>query len=226
MKNGLLASGVVGLVVFLGVMAFAYCALLLPKIISGGEFVTLSIAFAVIALIIGFSSQIQEFSIAGNTVKLREITATAQSLIQDLKAARTETFRVLLSLSERQSGGYSSLENTVDDRVAGFWSLHEKITRFDCAAELKQEITDFVEILLRSQIKLIGNSSESVPSQYPAEQELPSPDSLQITALDEVSIQQAAAKKRPEGNTVQMEQKIQMGLDEYRTLYELRKSLG
>lgn len=226
MKNGLLASGVVGLVVFLVVMAFAYYALLLPKIILGGEFVTLSIAFAVIALIIGFSSQIQEFSIAGNTVRLREMTATAESLIQDLKAARTETFRVLLSLSERQSGGFSSIENTVDDRVAGFWSLHERIVRFDCAAELKQEITDFVEILLRSQIELIGKNSVNVPSLYPVDQELPSPDILQITALDEVSIQPAAAKRRPEGNTVQMREKIKMGLDEYRKLYELRKSLG
>lgn len=82
--------------------------LLCAEKISGGEFVTLIIAFAVLGLIISFSSEVQEFSVAGNVVKLKEVKKEADKSIQDLKNARVGNFKFLLKLAARFPGGFAS----------------------------------------------------------------------------------------------------------------------
>ena len=85
----------------IGFVVFTLCVffglnLLEAKQLSGGEFVALIVAFAVIGLIISFSSEVQEFSVVGNIVKLKEVKKDAEKSIREIKAARTETFRFLL----------------------------------------------------------------------------------------------------------------------------------
>lgn len=53
--------------------------------ISGAEFVAFSLGFAVIGLIVAFATEVQEFSIAGNGVKLRELRTEAEKTIEELK---------------------------------------------------------------------------------------------------------------------------------------------
>ncbi len=56
---------VLGLAIFLVTAKFGYFLLLAEKL-SGSEFVSLLVAFAMIGLILSFASEIQEFSVAGN----------------------------------------------------------------------------------------------------------------------------------------------------------------
>ncbi|MEG2750100.1 MAG: hypothetical protein RR939_12010, partial [Acinetobacter sp.] len=59
------------LVGLVGIACGLWLLIVLEKI-TGAEFVALSLGFSVIGLIIAFASEVQEFSIAGNGVKLKE----------------------------------------------------------------------------------------------------------------------------------------------------------
>lgn len=83
------------LVSIVGIFAGLFLLINLEKI-SGAEFVALSLGFAVIGLIITFSAEVQEFSIAGNGVKLKELRSEAEKTIADLKIARVEIFRLII----------------------------------------------------------------------------------------------------------------------------------
>ncbi|ENW04264.1 hypothetical protein [Acinetobacter beijerinckii] len=74
--------------------------------LSGTESVVLILGGVIVGLIIYFPSEIQEFSIAGNAVKLREIRSEAIRTIDELKRARTETFRLMLVQVLKLSGGW------------------------------------------------------------------------------------------------------------------------
>ena len=52
----------------------------------------LVLGFSVIGLIIAFAAEIQEFSIAGNGVKLKELRSEAEKTIEELKKAGKEKF--------------------------------------------------------------------------------------------------------------------------------------
>ena len=103
---------ILGALLFLASATFGYC-LLIEGRLSGAEFVSLVIAFAVFGLILSFASEVQEFSLAGNIVKLREVKRDAQRAINELESARTETFRFLLSLAKRHPGGLSEATEPV-----------------------------------------------------------------------------------------------------------------
>ena len=69
LKSNGVFGGIVGLV---GIACGLWLLISLEKI-SGAEFVALSLGFSVIGLIIAFFAEVQEFSIAGNGVKLKEL---------------------------------------------------------------------------------------------------------------------------------------------------------
>ncbi len=56
--------------------------------VTAGEAITFFTLCAVISLLIFFSSEIQEFSIAGNIVKLKEVRRDADKAIAELQASR------------------------------------------------------------------------------------------------------------------------------------------
>jgi uncharacterized membrane protein len=92
--------------------------LLIGKL-GGTEFVALVLGGVILSLIIYFSSEIQEFSIAGNAVKLRELKDEAHKTIESLKQARTELFRLLLPQALNFGGTFGTLSK-VDERVEDF----------------------------------------------------------------------------------------------------------
>lgn len=78
-----------------------------------------------IGLIIAFAAEVQEFSIAGNGVKLKELRSEAEKTIEDLKEARMEVFRFLIIKSTEYlvSDAFNSV---IDERVDPFIKLFKK----------------------------------------------------------------------------------------------------
>ncbi|RBP77912.1 hypothetical protein EBI01_19755 [Marinomonas rhizomae] len=209
-----------GTLIFLASAKFGYCLLIEDKL-NGAEFVSLIIAFAIIGLILSFASEIQEFSIAGNIVKLKEVKRDAEKSISELKSARIETFRFLLSLAKRHPGGFSD-SGTVDGRVNDFWSLHDQIVAFNCEDELARNLLEVVGVLLQGQLSSISHSSDAVRSKYHGKNKTPKPSQLTIEALDNDSVELAAKRKVAGGDQAKIKEMLVVGLEEYKKLYELR----
>lgn len=214
---------ILGLVIFLASAKFGYYLLIADKL-SGAEFVSLLIAFAVIGLILSFASEVQEFSVVGNIVKLKEVKKDVEKSISELKAARTETFRFLLSLAKRHPGGYSD-GGTVDGRVRDFWSLYDQILSFGCKNELSSSLLDVVNILIKGQLSSISGHSDLVSTKYYGTDVIPEPSQLTIEALDNDSVDKAALRNVADGDSKKIKRMLVVGLDEYKKLYELRQSL-
>lgn len=191
---------------------------------SGSEFVAFIVAFAVLGLVISFSSEVQEFSIAGNIVKLKEVKRDAEKSIIELKSARTETFRFLLSLAKRYPGGWGS-DSTVDTRLADFWFLYEQIVKFGCKNELKNNIIEVLDTLIKGQLSSISLSSDNISEKYCEKEILPSPSDLTIEALDSESVGKAANRGVCEGSIEQIKRNLVIGIEEYKKLYDLRLAL-
>jgi len=193
--------------------------LLEQKQLSGSEFVTLIIAFSVIGLIISMASEIQEFSVAGNIVKLKEVKKDAENSIIELKKARTENFKFLLKLAIRFPGGFGS-GGTVDSRLSDFWLLHEQIKAFGCEQEINNHIKAVVKVLLDGQLNSISQNSDNVIIRFPRGS-MPEPNELTIIALEDNSVNKAARRNVCAGNTDKIKESLVIGLDEYKKLYQV-----
>ena len=151
-KNRLKGNTVFGVVVgSLGIACGLWLLISLEKI-SGAEFVAFSFGFAAIGLIIAFAAEVQEFSIAGNGVKLKELRSEAEKTIEELKEARNELFRFLIMKSTEYlvSDAYNSV---IDERVDPFIKLFKQIEQFECINALKLDIKKVLDILMFDQYK-------------------------------------------------------------------------
>ncbi|MFV8835981.1 hypothetical protein ACNSTU_13530 [Aquisalimonas sp. APHAB1-3] len=210
---------VLGLILFLSSVAMGFY-LLDDGALSGSEFVSLIVAFAIIGLIISFASEVQEFSVAGNIVKLKQVKRDAERSMSELESARTETFRFLLSLAERHAGGFAG-DGPVDERIPDFWALYYQIEKFGCKEDLADDLLRVLETLAKGQINTIGYLSDQVLAEYRRVGSLPPPSELVSVALSEESIGQAATRGVCSGNADKVRGLVAEGLQEYRKIYDL-----
>lgn len=138
-------------ILFLLVANISSYFLLSKNMIGGPEFVVLVIAFTMTSLVIIYIHQIQELSIGGNIIKLKEAKIELQVTIDQLKSMKLSTYRMLLLKSLQLSGGLGS-SNLVDSRVNYFLILVNEIKEAECFIELKFEIKKQLQILLNLQI--------------------------------------------------------------------------
>lgn len=144
-----------GFSIFLGISLSLFCIggavwLLLIEKLAGAEFVALVLGGIVLSLIIYFSSEIQEFSIAGNAVKLRELKNEAHQTIESLKQARTELFRLMLPQVLKEEITFGNVSHQ-DERIDAFNDVYSAIKSFSCVIELKADIQDVLTILIIDQ---------------------------------------------------------------------------
>lgn len=176
--------------------------------LTGAEFVSLISIFAVISLLLSCVDQVQEFSIAGNIVKLKEVKQEANKAIDELKQARTTTFKFLLKLILKPSGGFGDLFS--DNRVESFWPLYEEIKLFDHLNELSEDVLLIIERLMEGQLRVIIAITKIETN----EATLPSLEHLEM---------QIEKMPLPENNNRQ--QNVSKALSEYSKLFNLRKKL-
>ncbi|EOI6423813.1 hypothetical protein ACMU9U_000672 [Yersinia enterocolitica] len=117
---------------------FIALLLLLTHFLSGSEFVGFFVAIAMFAIVLKLLPSIQEFSIAGNTVKLRETVEEAAQLTSELKRLRLETNRTLLSLIMRYPGGFGS--SFGDNRAKDFLEFYKNIEKSNDVTYMKEEL--------------------------------------------------------------------------------------
>ena len=203
----------------LGIGCSLWLLIYLEKI-SGTEFVALSLGFSIIGLIIAFSAEVQEFSIAGNGVKLKELRSEAEKTIEELKQARTETFRFLLVIIKRDTGFFDT-NPFKDERINEFWSLYCQIEKFKDQQCLKEEIVKLIDALLSKQYRLLSSQNSNIPfSEYKNNM---SPNDLLIKGLTIKEDEDSSKKQYLESQ--EFKQKLIEGVDEYKKLFDLKHSL-
>lgn len=193
--------------------------------LNGTESVVLILGGVVIGLIIYFSSEIQEFSIAGNAVKLREIRSEAIRTIDELKRARTETFRLMLVQVLKLSGGWGS-ESKVEARVKDFLNTYYVIVKFECVDELNQDIQKVLCILITAQynkLSFIHKTGHKEPQNNL--DDLWQPQDLYIKLKDEMvkDIIDRYQSGAPEFEDIKRD--IYLALEAYKELYLIYKKL-
>lgn len=119
--------------------------------LTAGEAITFFTLCAVISLLIFFSSEIQEFSIAGNIVKLKEVRRDADKAIAELQASRIAMFKFLLESSKKFSGGFGSI-SPKDERIDDFLFLYENIESSGLLNELSEKIAGCAELFMKAQV--------------------------------------------------------------------------
>ncbi|MGF6318773.1 hypothetical protein [Pseudomonas frederiksbergensis] len=211
--------GVLGFLLFGLATCLAYYLLSIGKF-SGAEFTAFVVAFAVLGMVIGYAPEVQEISIAGNVVKLKEVKAEALKAIDSLNKSRVEMLRVFLGLALKHAGGFGS-SSPIDPRAHEFWKLLAQIKEYDCLNELKSEVMVSVKVLLVAQLWNIAhrNKDERIIITEP----LLDPFDLAAIAFDVKGIEAAEAASSPTPQNYKGE--IKEALAEYSKLYELKIQL-
>lgn len=213
---------VFGALAFLASAVLSFYLLWIGKF-SGTEFTAFVVSFAVLSLAVGFAPEIQEVSIAGNVVKLKEVKAEAIRAIESLNKSRVETLRILLGLALKAEGGFAN-EDEIDPRIPGFWRLIDLANEYRCLDELKAEVLLGVAVLLRGQISVIYQRSTSpeLRAAYGLS-ETPDPVELTSVALEPGGIKEYADSRKMSFDKIRGE--IKVALDQYFKLFELKRKI-
>jgi len=185
--------------------------------INGAEFTAFVLAFALLGVALGFAPEVQELSIAGSVLKLREVKEEALQAIESLNKSRVEIFRMLIAVSLIHTGHFANTRPS-DPRIAGFKKMVKLASDSDCAEELRAELISATETLLRAQFDLIKwrNKSPKLMAIGP----YPHPLDLAAVAFDPEGVAEALQRVSPAPNNYSDE--IRESLLGYGDLYNLR----
>ncbi|GGI58820.1 hypothetical protein GCM10011446_03150 [Acinetobacter vivianii] len=122
--------------------------------INGTEFVALVIASMFVCLIINFLSEIQELSIGGNLIKLKQAKDEVNEAIETLRESRIQTFGLMLGKSLDFSGGWGTI-CLKDERAKNFIDLYAQIEKSNAIDILKDRIRHVVHILIENHYQQI-----------------------------------------------------------------------
>nr|BFD42530.1 hypothetical protein FFPRI1PSEUD_40290 [Pseudomonas sp. FFPRI_1] len=210
-----IAGATAGFVIAVGLALY----LLYDSKLSGAEFVAFVFAFAVLCVAVGFAPEIQEVSIAGNVVKLKEVKAEAIRTIESLKRSRVENHRALLKLALNVSGAFAN-EHPIDPRNSEFCRLVELAREYECLIELKPEILTGLDTLLAAQTHVIHLRNQKI-----APGEIISPVELTHIALDAAGIEGTTLRRHAGLSVSSARTEVIEALEEYSRLYELKRNI-
>ncbi|WP_434574999.1 hypothetical protein J3P88_10160 [Pseudomonas sp. Z3-6] len=138
--------GGVGFVMFFSASGLGLW-LLLEKNLSGTEFVSFVVAFTLIGGVVAFAPEIQEFSVAGNVVKLREVKNDALKSIEVLKKTQAEVLRLMLRSRDYldQQISYDVGHLAIDK---DFWDIVSEAKRIGAIDSLKPMLLPYIDRML------------------------------------------------------------------------------
>ncbi|MBP8005827.1 MAG: hypothetical protein KAZ18_02875 [Acinetobacter sp.] len=192
--------------------------------LSGTESVVLILGGVLIGLVVYFSSEIQEFSIAGNAVKLKELRGEALKTIDELKQARAETFRLMLVQVLKFGGGFGS-SSKVEPRVKDFLNIYDVIDKFDCVDGLRVDLKSALSVLIASQynkLNFIHKTGGGKPQD--SLDDLWQPQDLYIQLKDQM-IENIRSQTSPHPEFFEVKKDVMNALDSYKELYLIYKKL-
>lgn len=156
------------------------------KQISGAEFVALIIVSAILSLVLFLFNEIQELSIGGNIIKLKEAKKETEDAISQLKELRVETFRLFLEKSLDLPVGMQNMNVLKERRIDYFLRLYEKIKSANCVFELQEEILNVANTLIRNQKLYLYYYSNKLRDKLDSIGELPKPSSIYLSIESEM----------------------------------------
>lgn len=195
---------------FAGVTYWAAFELLLQSLISGSEFVTLVIAATATSLIIVFAPSIQEVSIGGNIIKLKEAKVDADETLKKLNNARVSMLVATLSSLRRSKPDFNESSSGFDDRASYFLSLYDANKDLLNNAVVAEEFRSGSEHFITESMKNINHHCRVHPNDGLGHR--PSPDQLESWY----------AKNRGAGGEVDS---VPLQFVEYRKLTEISERL-
>ncbi|MFP1726770.1 hypothetical protein [Lonsdalea quercina] len=197
---------IVFFVIFTSANGFLFCT----SKVTAGESMAFFTLCSVISLIIYYSSEIKEFSIAGNIIKLKEVRRDADKAIAELQASRLAMFKFLLEISKNFGGGFASI-SPKDERIDDFLFLYENIEQAGLVEELAEKIAGCAELLMRAQVVNCSSSYAKVDCN-----KYYTPDELTSEALRSENIRQGNSLTEEENRLLVLEV-----VSYYRTLYNI-----
>lgn len=150
------------LIVFFGVAVLivgavsSYILLVQLKALNGAEAVALFSVFSILGLIVCFFSQIQELSIAGNVIRLREIRQEAEDSLSTLKSVSVNLLQIML----HEMCAYQW--DTPEPHLAGgkkIWWIIDQIERLGCEDVLRGDLIVTLRYLIKSQCDIFSRVS-------------------------------------------------------------------
>lgn len=134
---------------------FGYDLLMEGKL-SGAEFVSIVVISIFSFFMVVLVFDIQEFSIGGAVLKLRDMKKDVDESVRQLERDRISMFKIFLRLSLNLSGGLADLNDPTDDRIDNFLLLVQKIESSGCLQDLKQDIIEPLKSIKEGQFKALG----------------------------------------------------------------------
>lgn len=131
--------GVTGFAIFCFAIFFGWW-LLSSKQISGAEFVVFSVAFTIIGGVVSFAPEVQEFSIAGNLVKLREVKNEVVRSVETLKKTQAELLRLLLRTKLFINPSFFSYDRSIMAIDKDFWDIVNEAKAIGALVEIKPQV--------------------------------------------------------------------------------------
>lgn len=193
--------------------------------ISGAEFVALSLGFSVIGLIIAFAAEIQEFSIAGNGVKLKELRSEAEKKIEELDQAKIEIFRLLIQKSIWGSAHWGGGEAIVDERVNAFCSLVEIVEENYCLNFIRLDVEKALQNIINGQYNNLNVIHHQNKSYLDPLNSYDSPRYLSDKMNDKV-VEEYRTPRLSTGMTMEQSRKVlNDGIEAYAKLYAIKVKL-
>lgn len=202
---------------FFSLSGFSYRLLFLDQIQSP-EFVVLIIASMFICLIGYFLKEIQEFSIGGNLVKLKQAKDEVNEAIEQLKNFRIEAFRLFLLKAIEYPGGWART-GLKDERVESFIKLYTQIVNAKCDDDLREEIKKTNEQLLKDHLYELLKLDKELEKVF-LNKDNPEPSRILLEINNEMLTNY---EKRMAWTRCQVEAELSESISEYTALFNINK---
>lgn len=153
--------GFAGFGIFCFAMSFGWWLLNSGKL-SGAEFVAFAVSFTVIGGIVSFAPEVQEFSIVGNIVKLKEVRNEAKESLKSLQNAQVELWRFILRSRHFYVPTHPSRPN---DSVVSedFWVIYREAKALGAIGSLKDDLSMRLNEAIMSSYGDLRNLKPDIP---------------------------------------------------------------
>lgn len=204
---------------FFSVFIYADYYFFMMEKFSGTEAIAFFMGVSVLSLIVLFFSDIQELSVSGMIVKLKNTKDEADNTIISLRKSQISTYRALLMLSREPDSFFASSE-PVDSRYDRLVQFCAEIKDVDIFEELKPDVHDFSKMLLIWQLQAINNYTNV--SSLLNRDTLPLPQDVEKEAVIVEKVEKKLATQINTSDTIDSFMKnVFKGLDCYSDAYQI-----
>jgi len=133
--------------------------LLMSKVLKSQEAIGLFMGVSILSLVIYLLPEVQELSLGGQVLKLKQAKQEVDETINTLKKIQISTYTASIRLSMKNPGGLGSSFSKIDPRANDLFFLYEDIKKNGLLNDMKKELHSLSEVILAGQKAIILNFS-------------------------------------------------------------------